>query len=234
MTFSFAPARAAASRRNGAKSTGPKTAAGKARSARNALKHGLCAEEFVVLHDEDAQAFAALETSLLEELAPQGAQQRFLAGRVVRAAWRLERAERIEIELLEYRMDRDGDLALALIRDGNGTRSFDTLMRYRGRAQAEFYRALRTLKALQAEASSSVQPDEPESRGNAGESEPPRPAENGSAGEATVAQARSRHPSPGRRSASRALPDEPEAGGNAGLAPPDLLTREGSGRPHAG
>jgi hypothetical protein len=92
----------------------------------------------------------------------------------VRAAWRLERAERIEIELLEYRMDRDGDLALALIRDGNGTRSFDTLMRYRGRAQAEFYRALRTLKALQAEAKGKApeqptapeQPNEPKPRTN--------------------------------------------------------------------
>jgi hypothetical protein len=160
MTLSLAPARAAAARRNGALSHGPKTAAGKARSARNALKHGLCAEEFVVLHDEDEQAFAALQASLLEELAPQGALQRFLAGRIARAAWRLERAERIEIELLEYRMDRDGDLALALIRDGNGTRSIDTLMRYRGRAQAEFYRALRTLKALQAEAGK-AKPEQP-------------------------------------------------------------------------
>jgi hypothetical protein len=224
MTFSLAPARAAAARRNGAKSRGPKTPEGKARSAQNALRHGLCAEEFVVLHDEDEQAFAALQASILEELVPQGVVQRLLAGRIVRAAWRLERAERIEIELLEYRMDRDGDLALALIRDGNGTRSFDTLMRYRGSAQAEFYKALRTLKALQAEArqteaASSAQPDKPDSRGNRGESEPPRPAENGSAGEAAVAQARSRHPSPGRRSAGRALPDEPEAGGNAGLAP---------------
>jgi hypothetical protein len=217
MTFSFAPARAAASRRNGAKSTGPKTAAGKARSARNALKHGLCAEEFVVLHNEDEQAFAALQASILEELAPQGALQRFLAGRIVRAAWRLERAERIEIELLEYRMDRDGDLALALIRDGNGTRSVDTLMRYRGRAQAEFYKALRTLKALQAEASA-AQPDEPESRENPGKCEPPRPAQNG-AGEAVAPPARC-HPSPGRR-ARRALPNEPEAGGNAGPPSPD-------------
>jgi hypothetical protein len=35
------------------------------------------------------------------------------------AVWRLERAERIEAELFEYRRGADGDLALALIRDGN-------------------------------------------------------------------------------------------------------------------
>jgi hypothetical protein len=40
---------------------------------------------------------------------------------------------------------------MALIRDGNGTRSFETLMRYRSAAMAEFWRALKTLKALQAE-----------------------------------------------------------------------------------
>jgi hypothetical protein len=38
-----------------------------------------------------------------------------------------------------------------MIRDGNGTRSFETLMRYRSAAMAEFMRALRALKALQAE-----------------------------------------------------------------------------------
>jgi hypothetical protein len=38
------------------------------------------------------------------------------------------------------------------MRDGNGTRSIETLMRYRGAAMAELTRSLRTLKALQAEA----------------------------------------------------------------------------------
>ena len=45
----------------------------------------------------------------------------------------------------------DAGVGMALIRDGNGTRSFETLMRYRSAAMAEFWRALKTLKALQAE-----------------------------------------------------------------------------------
>jgi hypothetical protein len=45
----------------------------------------------------------------------------------------------------------DGDLGPALIRDCNGARAFDTLLRYRGGTLAEFSRALRTLKALQIE-----------------------------------------------------------------------------------
>jgi hypothetical protein len=143
-------ARAAASRRNGARSRGPRTTEGKARSAQNALKHGLRAQKYVVLPDEDALEFAELQTALFEELAPVGALQTVLARRVAIAAWRLARADGIETELFaEHRWD-GGDLGLALIRDGNGTRSFETLLRYRGAAMAEFLRALRTLKALQA------------------------------------------------------------------------------------
>jgi hypothetical protein len=145
-------ARAEASRKNGARSRGPKTPEGKARSAQNALKHGLRAEKYVVLPDEDVAEFAALEAALRDELAPEGALQSLLVGRIARAAWRLERAERLEVELFEERRYLDGGPGLALIRDGNSTRSFDTLLRYRGAALAELMRSLRALKALQGEA----------------------------------------------------------------------------------
>ena len=150
-TVPVSSARAEASRRNGARSRGPEDPEGKARSARNALKHGLRAEKYVVLPDEDAAEFAALEAALIDELAPQGVLQSILVRRIARAAWRLERADRLEAEVLAARRYGDADLGLALIRDGNGTRSFDTLLRYRGAAMAEFMRSLRMLKALQAE-----------------------------------------------------------------------------------
>jgi hypothetical protein len=78
---------------------GPRTAPGKARAARNALKHGMRAAKYLVLPDEDAAEFAALETALIEELAPVGALQTLLARRVAIAAWRLARADRIEADL---------------------------------------------------------------------------------------------------------------------------------------
>jgi hypothetical protein len=163
-------ARAEASRKNGAKSRGPRTPEGKARSAQNAMKHGLRAQKHVVLPEEDAAAFAALEAALAEELAPQGVLQSILVGRIARAAWRLERAERIEVDLFAERLlfAPDGGVGLALIRDGNGTRSFETLLRYRGAAMAEFWRALRTLKALQAEQAAET--------GSASAARPKRPA----------------------------------------------------------
>jgi hypothetical protein len=145
-------ARAEASRKNGAKSRGPKTSEGKTRSAQNALKHGLRAQKYVVLPEEDAVEFGDLEAAMIEELAPVGTLQTVLARRVAVAAWRLARADRIEVELFAHRSwGADANPGLAMIRDGNGTRSFETLLRYRGAAMAEFWRALKTLKALQAE-----------------------------------------------------------------------------------
>ena len=171
MDICLAGARAEASRRNGARSRGPKTPEGKARSAQNALKHGLRAQRFLVVGNERPREFDALEAALVDELAPEGTLQGLLAGRIARAAWRLERAERIEADLFAHEMMGDRNLALALIRDGNGARAFDTLLRYRGSALAELWRALRLLKALQAEPAPE-QPIEPEARENPGETAP--------------------------------------------------------------
>jgi hypothetical protein len=182
MDICLSPARAAASRRNGAKSRGPKTPEGKARSARNALKHGLRAQCFVVLGDEDLDEFDALEAALTAELAPQGMLQAVLVRRIVAATWRLERAERIEAELFAQNIRGTTSFGLALIRDCNNPRAFDTLLRYRGTTLAELWRALRLLKALQAEAAGAVpdrdapdpaplrRPDEPKTRAIAGDS----------------------------------------------------------------
>jgi hypothetical protein len=83
--------RTEASRRNGAKSRGPETREGKAGSAQNALKHGLCAETFVALGEEDQAAFDALEATLVEELVPEG---RTTAARGPDRAGRLRRVAR--------------------------------------------------------------------------------------------------------------------------------------------
>ena len=81
-----------------------------------------------------------------------GTLQAVLAQRIAVAAWRLMRADRIEAEVLGHRRGRDGDLGLAVIRDGNGAGALPTLLRYRGGALAELTRSLRALKALRAEA----------------------------------------------------------------------------------
>jgi hypothetical protein len=161
-------ARAEASRRNGARSRGPVTAAGKARAAQNALKHGLRAQS-VLTRDESAAEFTELAVALCAELAPAGLLQRELAARVAAAAWRARRADRLEAALLEGHLaagaapgeERQAALAAGLVRDGNGPRAFETLVRYRGSVLAELFRALGALKVLQAEAAGLAAADLP-------------------------------------------------------------------------
>jgi hypothetical protein len=150
-------ARAVASRCNGARSRGPVSAAGKARSAQNATRHGLRAQS-LLLSDESAREFADLAGALRAELAPQGLLQTELALRVAAAAWRARRADRVEAALLERhlgegrgRHQRQAALGAGLIRDGYGPRTLETLVRYRGSALAELFRALGALRMLQAE-----------------------------------------------------------------------------------
>jgi hypothetical protein len=154
-------ARALASRQNGARSRGPKTAAGKAISARNALKHGLSART-VVLDGEDAAAFQAFQAALRAELAPAGVLQHDLVSRIALGLWRARRSDRTEAALIASYLERargtgEGrNLGLAVIRDAHGPRALDTLLRYRGSAHAELFRALGALKALQAEAAANA------------------------------------------------------------------------------
>ena len=58
-----------ANRQNAAKSTGPQSQSGKSRASRNALKHGLSAEQ-VVMFDEDPAVFDALRSDLFEHFQP--------------------------------------------------------------------------------------------------------------------------------------------------------------------
>ena len=162
---------------------------GKARVARNALRHGLRVSSTALLDDESPEEFEALASLLTRDiapgpvgergpnpfpaLAPEGGLQSLLTRRLVIAAWRLERADRIETEVFSVQGDLDDRydrLGMALVRDGHGPRAFDTLLRYRGSAMAELWRSLRALKAVQAEAGNSTteRPNKPESRGNPG------------------------------------------------------------------
>ena len=109
-----------------------------------------------MLPGEDAAAFNALEAALMEELAPEGraAGRARAARRRRRLAARARRADRGRAFCARDAGSfggRASSLGLALIRDCNGARAFDTLLRYRGGTLAELWRALRTLKALQAE-----------------------------------------------------------------------------------
>ncbi|MDE2165691.1 MAG: hypothetical protein KGJ66_05055 [Alphaproteobacteria bacterium] len=93
-------AQIAANRRNAAKSTGPKTAAGKVVVARNALRHGLTARQLIIFGEGFAD-FARFHAELRTALEPADAVEETLAERVVLCAWRLRRMGRIEAAVLK-------------------------------------------------------------------------------------------------------------------------------------
>jgi hypothetical protein len=97
-------AKRAANQRNARHSTGPRTAAGKAASSRNSLRHGLLARE-TCLPDEDPREFERLREQLFAELDPEGALEETCCNRIADAIWRLRRAGRLERDVFVYQMN---------------------------------------------------------------------------------------------------------------------------------
>jgi hypothetical protein len=87
---------AGANRSNALVSTGPRTPAGKARSAQNALRHGLRAAA-PVLPGESPQEWEDHRAGVLQSLRAEGALEQCLAERVALALWRLRRAAAYEV-----------------------------------------------------------------------------------------------------------------------------------------
>ncbi len=84
-------AQLAANRANAAKSTGPRTVAGKERSRRNSLRHGLTGAG-IVLPTEDLAAIEARFAEFAADLRPQGGVARFLVQRAALLSVRLDRS----------------------------------------------------------------------------------------------------------------------------------------------
>jgi hypothetical protein len=96
-----------ANRQNSKKSTGPKTAEGKAAASQNAVKHGLFAHE-ATIHGEDHGDFDLFREAFLADLRPAGVMESMLAERIVSLSWRLRRAERMESQALDHLIIRAG------------------------------------------------------------------------------------------------------------------------------
>lgn len=93
-------------RRNARHSTGPRTPAGKAKSSRNATKHGALSASPVIPFLEKPSAWQSHEEAFLRALAPQGALETFMADRIALLAWRLGRVARYERERIAVGQER--------------------------------------------------------------------------------------------------------------------------------
>jgi hypothetical protein len=87
---------------NAQKSTGPRTAEGKAVSRLNALKWGLCATEIAMLPGEDPEQFDALRSDLHEYYKPAPGAEEALVDHLASLLWRLARVYRIETGIFAW------------------------------------------------------------------------------------------------------------------------------------
>jgi len=167
-----------ANRKNAKKSTGPKTAEGKAAVARNALKHGLCSMN-AVIYGEEKEEYEIHRQAYLDELKPVGVMESMLAERIVSLVWRLRRAELMQNQAIDYKIvmvcDDSNfgvtqnvlpkalrqtlartrelgcklDLGRALTRDLSNQRVMERLLMYERRIESSMFRTIKEFERLQ-------------------------------------------------------------------------------------
>ena len=124
--------------RNRALSHGPDTPAGNARSARNATRHGICARTMAPLDPEDATALASLRAAMLARHQPLDEAEAHWVEELVFVAWRQRRLRVLE-DVVLTRAEDEAKPALP---------SLATLIRYRGRLDRDWRRAVEELATL--------------------------------------------------------------------------------------
>jgi hypothetical protein len=102
----------AANAANAKLSTGPRTAAGRSRSSRNSLKHGIRAQKIILLAGEEGWIDAAEE--YLAHFNPVGAYQHGLVMEMVRSLLAVDRSHRAEAGLLTSGWPSENLIALQM------------------------------------------------------------------------------------------------------------------------
>lgn len=94
-----------ANRANSLKSSGPRSAEGKASSSGNALKHGLSARQ-VVIYGESQGMYNQLLAGIISEFDPQGPTEEILVEQIASTLWRLRRVPQLEAALFDLIANR--------------------------------------------------------------------------------------------------------------------------------
>jgi hypothetical protein len=139
-------AQRSASKTNADSSTGPRTASGKAASARNAITHGLAAKDFIVLPGQ-REYFEDFLSGLETEIRPKGALEQDLFLQLAHAAWTLRRCRAAEVMLQAACNDPSSDVMI----EAACFSRYQNIDLYSRRAQRAYYRALAELRKVQTE-----------------------------------------------------------------------------------
>ena len=104
------PAQIEASRRNGAKSRGPKTLEGQERSSRNAIKHGLSSSKIVVLDGECEEAWEEYQIHFIAKFQPRDFVEERLVIQMAVNQWRLERVWSLQTATVDEESETQQEL----------------------------------------------------------------------------------------------------------------------------
>ncbi len=153
-----------ANRKNATKSTGPRTEKGKARVSKNALKHGLLAENSVI-PGEDPAEFDRHVTLYEDTYNPRNCVEKALVHQIADAAWRIQRLSRIEATIITTTIERtrvyqrdfqtsrmreghEGDLQLLGTSMFKDTKFLNNLARYDGHLNRRFHRSVELMMKI--------------------------------------------------------------------------------------
>ena len=149
------PKQTRANRQNAQKSTGPRSAEGKAASRFNALKSGIDAKS-QVLPDEDPDQLEVLVAEYQERFSTATPERRLLVDTLVNSEWLLRRLNRAEAELWQYEAElTESSYSSNEHPNGrvlyHGDQVFDRLQRRIDSIGRNYHRALKELQRLEAE-----------------------------------------------------------------------------------
>ena len=172
--------KAQAARANGAKSRGPATPEGRAKSSRNSLRHGLSAKT-VVLPAESREQFQLLLDAHIQQFHPANPVETDLVEAMAVARWRLRRIWAVETSLLAHELERSAEdmdeeftdmsaedrLAWVFQRVADNNQSLSLLARYEGNLNRAFDRAFKQLNLLKSQRQNEPKPASTSPRTNA-------------------------------------------------------------------
>jgi hypothetical protein len=136
---------------------GPRSEIGKQTSSRNAMRHGCCSTETLILKTENLEDYKALEATWFKAYSPKDDAEKHLVQELVNADWFLQRSSR-NVARVEAQISEAVEIPLFWADDHH--RALTRFMRYQTarantvakcRKAIEDYRKNRTAEAVRAE-----------------------------------------------------------------------------------
>ena len=130
------------SRLNGSKSKGPITAAGKARSSQNSLKHGFAAQANTLIAPDNSEAWHAHIAGFHDSYHPSNYQESQFVDQLASISWRQARLVGIETALIDFQLSVQQETVEEYFEEEAGNPYFHLALAWQGLATKAYPRTL--------------------------------------------------------------------------------------------